>query len=105
MNSELTTKWNECLEIFRDIVSKSTFDTWFAEIKPLKFENETLTIQVKSNFVYEFIEENFLDLLRSTIYKVMGHGTKLIYNILTDKENDLSMEVSGDNISKQGMKK
>lgn len=102
MNSELTTKWNECLEIFRDIVSKNTFDTWFAEIKPLKFENETLTIQVKSNFVYEFIEENFLDLLRSTIYKVMGHGTKLIYNILTDKENDLSMEVSGDNISKQG---
>ena len=63
MNSNLNTKWNECLKIFRDNVSKNTFDTWFADIKPLKYENNTLTIQVKSNFVCEFIEGNFLDLL------------------------------------------
>ena len=68
MNSNLNTKWNECLKIFRDNVSKNTFDTWFADIKPLKYENNTLTIQVKSNFVCEFIEGNFLDLLRSKLY-------------------------------------
>ena len=90
------------MEIIRDNVSETTFNTWFADIKPLKYEGITLTIQVKSNFVYEFIEENFLDLLRSTIYKVMGHGTKLIYNILTDKENEMStgeQDVSDDTAS------
>ena len=102
MNSNLNTKWNECLKIFRDNVSKNTFDTWFADIKPLKYENNTLTIQVKSNFVCEFIEGNFLDLLRSTLFKVMGHGTQLMYSILTDKENDISTEISYDSISKQG---
>ena len=102
MNSNLNTKWNECLKIFKDNVSKSTFDTWFADIKPLKYENNTLTIQVKSNFVCEFIEGNFLDLLRSTLFKVMGNGTQLMYSILTDKENDISTEISYDSINKQG---
>ena len=93
MTHNLDTKWNNCLEIIRDNVSETTFNTWFADIKPLKFEGNTLTIQVKSNFVYEFLEGNFVDLLRSTLFKVMGNGTQLMYSVLTDKDNNLSMEV------------
>ena len=93
MTQNLDTKWNKCLEIIRDIVSETTFNTWFADIKPLKYEGNTLTIQVKSNFVYEFLEGNFVDLLRSTLFKVMGNGTQLMYSVLTDKDNNLSMEV------------
>ena len=92
----LNTKWNKCLEIIRDNVSDATFTTWFADIKPLKFEKGTLTIQVKSNFVYEFLEGNFVDLLRSTLFKVMGNGTQLMYSVLTDKDNNLSVEVGTD---------
>lgn len=93
MNTHLTTKWNKCLEIIRDNVSENTFTTWFADIKPLKYEDNTLTIQVKSNFVYEFLEENFVDIIYSTLFKVMGERTRLMYSVLTDKENDLSVEV------------
>ncbi len=96
MNSQLNTKWNKCLEIIRDNVSEATFTTWFADIKPIKFEGGTLTIQVKSNFVYEFLEGNFVDLLRSTLFKVMGNGTQLMYSVLTDKDNNLSVEVGTD---------
>ena len=93
MNSNLTTKWNRCLDIIRDNVSESVFSTWFADIQPLKYENGTLTIQVKSNFVYEFLEGNYVDLLRSTLFKVMGNGTQLMYSVLTDKDNNLSTVV------------
>lgn len=93
MNSHLQAKWEKCLEIIRDNVSKPVFETWFADIKPLKYEDNTLTIQVKSNFVYEFLEGNFVDLLGYTLKKVMGEGTQLMYSVLTDKENDLSMEL------------
>ena len=96
MNSSLTTKWNKCLEIIRDNVSDAVFATWFADIKPIKYEDNTLTIQVKSNFVYEFIEGNFVDLMRTTLFKVMGQGTQLMYSVLTDKDNNLSMELSTD---------
>ena len=96
MTLNLDTKWNKCLEIIRDNVSETTFNTWFADITPLKYEGNTLTIQVKSNFVYEFLEGNFVDLLRSTLFKVMGNGTQLMYSVLTDKDNNLSMEVGTD---------
>ena len=99
MTQNLDTKWNKCLEIIRDNVSETTFKTWFADIKPLKFEGNTLTIQVKSNFVYEFLEGNFVDLLRSTLFKVMGNGTQLMYSVLTDKDNNLSMEVGTEGAS------
>ncbi len=97
MITHLDTKWSKCLEIIRDNVSETTFNTWFADIKPLKYEGNTLTIQVKSNFVYEFLEGNFVDLLRSTLFKVMGKGTQLMYSVLTDKDNNLTMEVSAEN--------
>ena len=94
MNSNLTTKWNRCLEIIRDNVSEKTFKTLFADITPLKYEAGTLTIQVKSNFVYEFLEANYLDLLCTTLFKVFGNGTQLMYSVLTDGINNLSVEVS-----------
>lgn len=102
MTPHLDTKWNRCLEIIRDNVSETTFNTWFADIKPLKYEDNTLTIQVKSNFVYEFLEGNFVDLLRSTLFKVMGNGTQLMYSVLTDMSNNLSMELGTENRSTGG---
>lgn len=102
MNSTLNTKWDKCLAIIKDNVSEATFNTWFADIKPIKYEGNTLTIQVKSNFVYEFLEGNFVDLLRSTLFKVMGKGTQLMYSVLTDKDNNLSMEVGTENYSAKG---
>ena len=102
MTPNLDTKWQKCLEIIRDNVSETTFNTWFADITPLKYEGNTLTIQVKSNFVYEFLEGNFVDLLRSTLFKVMGNGTQLMYSVLTDMSNNLSMELGTENRSTGG---
>ena len=96
MNSQLTAKWNKCLDIIRDNVSEATFATWFADIKAIRYEDSTLTIQVKSNYVCEHLEENYVGLLRSTLFKVMGNGTRLMYSILTDKDNNLSVEVGAD---------
>ncbi len=90
------------MEIISDNVPEAVFATWFADIKPLRYEDNTLTIQVKSNFVYEFLEGNFVDLLRSTLFKVMGNGTQLMYSVLTDKDNNLSMEVSTENANRRG---
>ena len=102
MSSNLRIKWNKCLEIIRDNVSEATFTTWFADITPLRYEGNTLTIQVKSNFVYEFLEGNYVDLLRTTLFKVMGNGTQLMYSVLTDKDNNLSVEVSTENYTSKG---
>jgi chromosomal replication initiator protein len=43
-----------------------------------------LVVQVPSQFFYEYLEDKFVDLLKHTIYKVIGEGTKLMYNIMVD---------------------
>lgn len=93
MNSHLLAKWDRCLEIIRDNVSAEIFTTWFADITPLKYEADTLTIQVKSSFVCEFLEENCIDLLCRTLFKVFGEGTKLMYSIVVVNEDDTTVEV------------
>ena len=98
-NAELQTKWSQCLSIIKDNVSEAIYNTWFADIKAVKYEESTLTIQVKSNFVYEFLEENAVSLLGYTLNKVMGEGTRLMYSVLTDKENDITMEVEPENVA------
>ena len=72
---ELKNQWSLCLEFIRDNVSKVVFDTWFSIVEPVSLENGDLTIQVPSPFVYEYLEQNYLDVLRSAIIKVFGKGT------------------------------
>ncbi len=93
--------WNRCLDIIRDNVDPTKFSTWFVPIVPLKFEDNTLTVQVPTQFFYEFLEEQFLDILRMTLYKVIGNGAKLIYNVPIDRSSTpvQSVNLEGSNRS------
>ncbi len=76
--------WNNCLEIIKDNVSLQSFKTWFEPIKPVKLQNSVLTIQVPSNFFYEWLEEHYITLLRKTIKKELGTDGKLEYSIVME---------------------
>lgn len=91
--------WNRCLRVIRDNVSELAYNTWFVPIVPLKYEDNALTLQVPSQFFYEFLEDKFVELLRATLYKEIGEGTKLMYNILTDKTNNISVVLETSNRS------
>ncbi len=81
--------WEECLEIIQDNISYQKFKSWFEPIKPVRLEDETLTIQVPSQFWYEWLEEHYYKMLRSTIAKVLGGNGKLEYSILVEKSDKL----------------
>ena len=93
MNPNVNTIWDNCLRIIRDNVSANAFSTWFAGIVPLEYKDKTLNIQVKSHFIYEFLEENYIDLLGATLTRVIGEGAGLKYTILTDATNDEGMDI------------
>jgi chromosomal replication initiator protein len=73
--------WNNCLHVIKDIIPPDAFKTWFEPIVPLKLVNNVLTIEVKSTFIYEYIEGNFLDLLKPILRKELGNSAKLEYSI------------------------
>lgn len=82
MSKEHWIAWDNCLSIIKDNVPSSSFKTWFEPIEPVKLENKVLTIQVPSAFFYEYLEEQFIDILRKTLRKVLGAGAKLEYNVV-----------------------
>lgn len=85
MSKELAvTKWEECLVIIKDIVNAQKYTAWFEPIKPLNLEGNVLTIQVPSQFWYEWLEQHYYSILRSTITKVIGDQGKLQYSIKMD---------------------
>lgn len=79
--------WDKCLRIFRDNLNPQSFKTWFEPIKSVKLENKVLTIQVPSQFFYEWLEEHYVELLQKTLRKILGAGAKLEYNIIVDSNS------------------
>ena len=77
--------WNRCLKVIKDNISEAAYSTWFEPIVTLKYEKGEFVLQVPSMFFYEYIEEKFAELLRVTLYREVGEGTKLLYRIMVDK--------------------
>ena len=69
MDNDYREVWAKCLDIIRDNLKENeqVFHTWFEPIVPLQLENNVLTIQVPSQFFYEWLEQHFIDLLKLKI--------------------------------------
>jgi chromosomal replication initiator protein len=76
--------WQSCLKIIKDNVSPVSFKTWFEPIVPVKLDKNVLTIQVPSPFFYEYLEEQYIDILRKTLRKELGPDAKLEYNVVME---------------------
>lgn len=84
MSKNLYEIWNECLAMIRENVPPQAYSTWFEPIKPVDFKNGLLTIQVPSDFFYEFLETHYIKVIKATIRKVLGPEGKLEYSIMMD---------------------
>jgi chromosomal replication initiator protein len=73
--------WHNCLRVIKDIIPALSFRTWFEPIVPLKLVNNVLTIEVPTSFFYEYLEENFIDLLSKTLRKELGQEAQLEYSV------------------------
>lgn len=86
--------WRNCLEIIKDNVSSQSFKTWFEPIKPVKLSSNVLTIQVPSQFFYEWLEEHYITLLKKTIKKELGAEGRLEYSIVMENTYNNSKPVT-----------
>ncbi len=76
--------WNRCLKIIKDNVPSISYRTWFEPIIPMKLESNILTIQVPSPFFYEYLEEQYIDILRKVLRKELGYEAKLEYSVVME---------------------
>ncbi len=79
--------WDNCLQAIKKYISPQSYRTWFEPIKPVQLVDNALTIQVPNKFFYEWLEENYVGLLKTTIRKELGDYGRLEYQILPGVEN------------------
>src|SRR6476469_7410510 len=87
MDKACETVWHNCLNIIKDIVEWQHFKTWFEPITPVQLKNKVLTIQVPSQFFYEYIEEHYINLIAKTLKRELGKDATLEYRIMMDSGN------------------
>ena len=72
-------KWEECLQIFRDNVSIEQYESWFKPVTAVSFEDGRLTVAVPSSYFVEHLEEKYLPLIVKVLRRVFGSGIELFY--------------------------
>lgn len=82
MQENLNILWSECQQILKDNLSPSAYQTWFAPVEAIQWDNNVLVLQVRSQFIVDYIEENYLNLLSRVLRKVFGAKVQLEYRIL-----------------------
>lgn len=96
MKTDFKSSWNNCLKIIKDNISDAAYSTWFAPITPISYKDNIFTVQVPSQFFYEYLEEKFIDLIQQTLYRVMGEETILNYRVLVASDSDTAVEIRGE---------
>lgn len=105
MEVDCGTVWNDCLDIIQQTVDEQSFNTWFKPIAPLRTEGNVLTIQVPSQFFYEWLEEHYVPVLKKAIHQVLGPAGRLEYSVVVDSGNLQSPPVLVNYPNGNGMKR
>src|SRR5688572_21125355 len=87
MVKDAKTVWSNCLQVIRENIGEQSYKTWFEPIVPTSLNNNVLTIQVPSQFFYEWLEEHYVSLLKKVIYQELGSEGQLEYSIIVDRGN------------------
>ena len=88
MHLETRNAKSACLAFIHDNLTgkegENAFKIWFEPIVPVKLDANTLIIQVPSQFFYEWLEQNYAELLKDAIRLTLGPNACLQYSIVMD---------------------
>ena len=87
--------WDNCLKLIKENVTEQQYKTWFAPIVFEKYDEDsrTLLVQVPSMYVYEYLEQYYVNLLSKVLTRCFGQNIQLTYRVVTDKQHGLSQQI------------
>ena len=93
LETEAGVVWQRCMELIQTHVTSLSLKTWFQPIAPLKLNGQEITVQVPSQFFYDWVDQHYNALIRETITAVLGEGAKLYYSIASE-DAEASLDVA-----------
>jgi len=95
MSNILTTDWQKIINCLKGEVTEISFNTWISPIKPLYIENDTLFVEVPTDFHRTNIESRFHDLLKNTIKYVKNLDLNIKYLIPEEAKKQQEQKLPG----------
>lgn len=77
--------WNKCLQIIRDNLPEEQYKTWFAPTRVKDYSDDTLVLQVPTQFYAEQLDSHYLNLMSSALHRVFGERIRLKYSFNVKK--------------------
>jgi chromosomal replication initiator protein len=76
-DQEARRTWSAVLERARAELPETTFLMWFTDVRPLRIEDQVLSLAVPSQFVRERLQHNHLSLIESSAAEAFGRPVKI----------------------------
>ncbi|MDR2979264.1 MAG: chromosomal replication initiator protein DnaA [Bacteroidales bacterium] len=86
--------WSRCLAIIKANIEPEAYKTWFEPIVPIAIQDNTLIIRLPSHLYYEWLEQNYVSLLKLVIRKELGASGKLQYRVIMEKTQEDDKTIS-----------
>ncbi|MDY0398421.1 MAG: chromosomal replication initiator protein DnaA [Desulfuromonas thiophila] len=80
--------WLSILDVLKNSTSEQNFTTWIKPIKFLEFKNNTITLCVKNIFIKNWVDKNYVDLIKTAASKKHSISDINIKIIISDKYID-----------------
>lgn len=81
MTEKHTLVWNNCLKVIANIVEPDQFSTWFKPLRAVAMRENSIWLEVPSEFFREYLETYFLDVLTKVLKREIGADAKLYYRV------------------------
>ena len=81
--------WSKTLSLISENLNEQTITTWFKPIIPISFADNKLTVQIPSQFYYEFIEKHYSELIKTSIQKTIGDDAEILYSVVMNTKAEV----------------
>ena len=96
MKEDYKIMWAKVMEIITDNLGEQRANTWFGVAEPLSYIDNRLLLKLPSEFFAEKYENEFYNILTTSLRKVFGNSIKLDYEIeIIKNDKDSKVKISG----------
>ena len=85
--------WEKSLNEIKKTVKPHIFKTWFKELELISVNNTTITLKAKDKIIKEFIERNYLSLLKEAVEKAFNRNLNISI-VHSDESKPVQLELS-----------
>ena len=77
--------WGKCLSKIQLEIPAESYETWFAPTSPYSLSKETLCILIPNNFYKECLQQNYYELIKSSLDSLVSTPLDIEFKVAPEK--------------------